>query len=44
MPYGNDLELLMDFLRHGPEVEVIAPPELRQAARELLSQALKRYP
>jgi predicted DNA-binding transcriptional regulator YafY len=28
-PYSDDRELLMDILRHGPEVEVVAPPELR---------------
>lgn len=43
VPYGTDRELLMDILRHGPEVEVIAPPELRQAARDLLARALRPY-
>ncbi|MEC5387747.1 WYL domain-containing transcriptional regulator [Uliginosibacterium sp. H3] len=30
VPYSNDQELLMDILRHSPEVEVLAPPELRE--------------
>ncbi len=28
-PYGDDRELIGDILRHGPEVEVLAPRELR---------------
>ena len=32
----NATELVMDVLRHGPEVEVLAPPELREAVRERL--------
>lgn len=43
VPYGADRELLMDILRHGPEVEVLAPPELRQAAQDLLARTLARY-
>lgn len=31
IPYGDARELLMDILRHGPEVEVLAPDSLRQA-------------
>jgi predicted DNA-binding transcriptional regulator YafY len=30
LPYSDDRELIMDILRHGPEVEVLAPRELRQ--------------
>ena len=33
----------MDILRHGGEVEVISPPQLRQAIHEQLQQALKNY-
>lgn len=43
LPYGADQELLMDILRHGPQVEVVAPPELRQATRDLLAQTLASY-
>lgn len=30
VPYGNDRELLMEIRRYGPDVEVIAPADLRQ--------------
>lgn len=29
VPYSDDRELLMDVLKHGAEVEIIEPPELR---------------
>ena len=29
IPYSQDIELIMDILKHGPEVEVLAPPNLR---------------
>ena len=29
IPYSQDTELIMDVLKHGPEVEVLAPPDLR---------------
>lgn len=41
-PYGDDRELIMDILRHVPEVEVLAPESLRQHFREKLEQALSR--
>lgn len=41
VPYSNDQELIMDLLRHSPEVEVIAPPELRQKLHAMLSAALE---
>jgi hypothetical protein len=34
----------MDILRHGPEVQVLAPKDLRHAVREALSAALTLYP
>ena len=43
VPYSMDTELIMDILRHGPEVEVIAPPELRKKVEAQLRQALNRY-
>ena len=43
IPYSTSHELLMDILRHGPEVEVLDPPELRQATRELLARTLANY-
>lgn len=39
IPYSNDQELIMDLLRHSPEVEVIAPPELRQKLHTMLCAA-----
>lgn len=39
VPYSNDQELIMDLLRHSPEVEVIAPPELRQKLHSMLCAA-----
>lgn len=43
VPYSNDTELLMDILRYGPDVEVLAPAELREKAREKLRSARKVY-
>lgn len=43
LPYGNPRELLMDILRHGPDVEVVAPASLRQEIQHLLARALAVY-
>ena len=43
LPYRDPRELVMDILRHGPEVEVIAPAALRSAVADALRQALARY-
>ncbi len=43
IPYSDDRELVMDILKHGPEVEVLDPPALRERVRELLSEALRHY-
>jgi predicted DNA-binding transcriptional regulator YafY len=43
LPYSHPAELVMDLLKHGPEVEVIAPPALRELVKERLQQALKSY-
>lgn len=42
-PYGDDTELLMDILRHGAEVEVLAPPELRARVVTAARRMLDRY-
>lgn len=39
IPYSNDQELLMDLLRHSPEVEVLEPKELRKRLHEALCAA-----
>lgn len=43
VPYGEPTELLMDILKHGPDVEVIAPPSLRDQLRQRLASALEKY-
>ena len=43
IPYGDDRELLLEILRHSPEVEVLSPPDLRKAVANVLKAALKKY-
>lgn len=43
VPYSDERELVMDILRHGAEVEVLAPEPLRRQVRELLAQAGGQY-
>ncbi len=43
IPYSDPTELILDILRHGPEVEVLAPAELRAQVRDRLRRALSRY-
>ncbi|HKU27245.1 MAG TPA: WYL domain-containing protein, partial [Candidatus Sulfotelmatobacter sp.] len=43
VPYSNDQELLMDLLRHGDQVEVLGPPELRSRMFAALCAAVKKY-
>ncbi len=43
IPYSDPRELIMDILKHGPEVEVIEPEALRNAVAEQLKNALVRY-
>jgi predicted DNA-binding transcriptional regulator YafY len=42
LPYSDARELLMDIMRHVPEVEVVTPPILRSALQERLSRGLAR--
>ena len=42
-PYAKEFELVMDILRHGPEVEVLGPPSLRQRVQVRLKQAMQVY-
>ncbi|RQU41705.1 transcriptional regulator [Burkholderia cenocepacia] len=42
VPYSDDQELLMDLLRHAPEVEVLHPPELRRRFYDALRAAAKK--
>ena len=43
LPYADPTELILDILRYGPNVEVIDPPELRQAVIERLTEAIAIY-
>jgi predicted DNA-binding transcriptional regulator YafY len=43
VPYSKDQELVTDVLRYGADVEVLAPPELRQRVAQLLRNAAKQY-
>ena len=43
IPYSDARELVMDILKHGAEVEVVAPVSLRNAVAEHLKNALGRY-
>lgn len=43
IPYSNQLELVMDVLRYGPDVEVMAPESLRAEVQRRLRAALARY-
>lgn len=43
VPYRDPTELLMDVLKYGADVEVIAPAELRSQARDRLRAALQLY-
>ena len=43
IPYRDDRELVMDILKHGADVEVVAPDTLRDAVAGNLRKALSRY-
>ncbi len=43
IPYSDTRELLMDILKHGSEVEVLAPESLRQQVVATLQASLARY-
>lgn len=43
VPYSDPRELVMDVLRYGPDVEVLAPDDLRVAVRDQLARAVARY-
>ncbi|MBK7490723.1 MAG: WYL domain-containing protein [Nitrosomonas sp.] len=43
IPYANETELVMDILKHGAAVEVIAPEALRQTIVQNLQQVQKNY-
>jgi len=43
IPYREPRELVMDIMRHGENVEVVSPPELRERLLRRLRESLKRY-
>jgi predicted DNA-binding transcriptional regulator YafY len=43
LPYANDRELLMEILKYGADVEVLAPASLRDRVSEALGRAAARY-
>jgi len=43
IPYRDSRELVMDVLRHGPEVEVVEPQGLRDEITRCLAAALRNY-
>jgi predicted DNA-binding transcriptional regulator YafY len=43
VPYANDRELIMEILKFGVDVQVLAPPTLRRRVNEILKAAAKIY-
>jgi len=43
IPYSDDRELLMDIMKHGPEVDVLAPKSLRTRVLKQLQLAVSNY-
>ena len=43
IPYNNPTELIMDILKYGADVQVLAPADLRKQVAEKLAMALRQY-
>ena len=43
VPFSSEKELVMDILRHGAEVEVLAPASLRREVRARVGAMLAIY-
>ena len=43
VPYSQDTELIMDILKHGAEVEVVEPRELRDRVKQRIDAMLELY-
>lgn len=43
VPYSDPTELVMEILRYGPDVEAIAPAEIREAVASRLKEAASKY-
>src|SRR5258708_1740432 len=43
VPFSSERELMMDILKHGPDVEVVAPDNLKSSIRQSLKNAARAY-
>ena len=43
VPFTSTKELVMDILKFGPDVEVLAPPSLRTEVARLAGETAKKY-
>jgi predicted DNA-binding transcriptional regulator YafY len=43
IPFSNEQELIMDILRYGPDVQVLAPQGLKHQIKVRLKDTLDRY-
>jgi proteasome accessory factor C len=43
VPYSDPRELVMDILKYGADVEVLAPAVLREMVRSQIADAAKLY-
>lgn len=43
VPYGNDIELVMDIMKQGPDVEVLAPNALRERVAAAITATNNLY-
>ena len=43
IPYSQDTELIMDILRHGADVEVLQPKQLRQKVIDRIGEMQRLY-
>ncbi len=43
IPYADERELLMDIMRHLPEVEIVAPVALKQKLAQILKKSLQQH-
>ncbi|MDR3393414.1 MAG: WYL domain-containing protein [Parasulfuritortus sp.] len=43
LPYADPRELILDIQKYGPDVEVVAPPELREEIAQRLAAAAVQY-
>jgi predicted DNA-binding transcriptional regulator YafY len=43
LPYSDERELLMEILKHGDQVKVLAPASLKKSVHDVLRRALQLY-